>query len=121
MAGPLKDPRLRMDVEIRIPLTAEQKEAIRQAASALWTRDGRMDSPCRPGSGKEQTIVTRRPWLGVKALLGREPLHTVSTPHVDNGYRRSNVSIANYPPPQWHIVPIGRDNQPRDLTYPAVT
>jgi hypothetical protein len=41
---PPKDPRLRMDTDIRIPVTAEQKELISQAASgeaeglAAWAR-----------------------------------------------------------------------------------
>jgi uncharacterized protein (DUF1778 family) len=34
MARPLKDPQLRMDEEIRVPLTADQKAVIRRAADA---------------------------------------------------------------------------------------
>jgi uncharacterized protein (DUF1778 family) len=44
MARPRKEPRLRKDADLRIPLTAEQKELIAQAAAldqsdmAAWVR-----------------------------------------------------------------------------------
>lgn len=44
MARPPKEPRLRMDVDLRIPLTAEQKQLVAEAANldqsdvATWVR-----------------------------------------------------------------------------------
>jgi hypothetical protein len=62
MARPLKEPHLRMNIDLRIPVTAEQKQAIMAAVAdepggfAAWARGVLMSAAARKTDGRRSAV-----------------------------------------------------------------